>query len=138
MAVLDDDISADATLSEPPRGAGATSGTNNTTSRKRTSGSGPFDGTGNAPSIVRIFLRPEYACHEPDDLLHGLNERLLRQAKLGVIRRGRLTPEWGRSASNIDPPLWRGQQLTSLIGRARWGGMLTRLPQLAAKKRVTC
>ena len=30
---------------------------------KKTSGSGPFDGTGNAPSIVKISLWLEYACH---------------------------------------------------------------------------
>ena len=36
------------------QGAGATTGTGSTTSRKRMSGSGPCDGTGNAPSIAKI------------------------------------------------------------------------------------
>ena len=41
----------DGSLSEPPKGAGATTGTGSTTSRKRMSGFGPFDAIGNAPSI---------------------------------------------------------------------------------------
>ena len=40
-------------VSAPPRGAGATTGTGSPTSRKRMSGSGPCDGTGNARSIVQ-------------------------------------------------------------------------------------
>ena len=41
-------------MSAPPRGAGATTGTGSSTNRKRMSGSGPCDETGNAASIAKI------------------------------------------------------------------------------------
>ena len=41
-------------MSEPPKDAGATTGTGSMTSRRRMSGSGPCDGIGNAPSIAKI------------------------------------------------------------------------------------
>ena len=94
--------------SEPPRGAGATTGTNSTTSQKRTSGSDPFDGIGNAPSIAKISLRSEYACHQADDLLHGLNERLRPpSAALRARRpRARLRPAFPRAGPGRRTARW--------------------------------
>ena len=55
-------------MSGPPRGVGAMIETSSTTSRKRTSGSGPSERTGNALSIDRS--RQNRQAH------HGLKERL--------------------------------------------------------------
>ena len=58
-------------MSEPPKGAGATTATGSTTSRKKMSGSGPFDGIGNAHSTAKISLPSEYACSAPSNGRHS-------------------------------------------------------------------
>ena len=53
------------------QGAGATTATGSMTSRKRMSGSGPFDGIGNAHSTAKISLPSEYACSAPSNGRHS-------------------------------------------------------------------
>ena len=58
-------------MSEPPKAAGATTATGSLPSRKRMSGSDPFDGIGTAHSTAKISLRSEYACSAPSNGRHS-------------------------------------------------------------------
>ena len=69
------------------------------------------------PGVAPVSARTEVAsCSNREAKIAACARSFSSSA---VVRRGILIPLRGWSASKIVPPTWRGQQLASLIGRAR-------------------